>query len=122
MQGYEVIAYDKISDSPIGEIITQIQPEPGEEVVPSETTVIFEVSSGPERVFFSELKRNESNEAKEYADKNKLNINFSEEHSDQVEEGKVIRQNPKAGTEVVVGSTISAVISLGPKADPPRST
>lgn len=118
--GYEVIAYDKISDSPIGEIITQIQPEPGEEVVPGETTVIFEVSSGPERVSLASLSGMNRDEAKEYADRNKLNINFSEEHSEQVEEGKVIRQNPKAGTEVVVGSTISAVISLGPKADPPR--
>ena len=118
--GYEVIAYDKISDKPVGEIITQIQPEPGSKVVPSETTVIFEVSSGPEKVSLTSLSGMTKNEAKEYADRNNLKINFKEEHSDQVEEGKVIRQDPKAGTEVVVGSTIHAVISLGPKAEPPK--
>lgn len=118
--GYEVIAYDKISDKPVGEIITQIQPKPGSKVVPSETTVIFEVSNGPKKISLTSLSGMTKEEAKAYADRNNLKINFSEEHSDQVEKGKVIRHDPKAGTEVVVGSTINAVISLGPKQEPPK--
>src|SRR5699024_6152729 len=98
--GYTVIAYDKISDEPIGQIVTQIQPEPGEEVVPEDTTVIFEVSSGPENVTLNSLSGMTRNEAQNYADQNNLQIDFSEEHSDQVPEGQVIRQSPGAGTEV----------------------
>ena len=95
--GYEVIAYDKISDKPVGEIITQIQPEPGSKVVPSETTVIFEVSSGPEKVSLTSLSGMTKNEAKEYADRNNLKINFNEEHSDQVEKEKSFVKIRKLG-------------------------
>src|SRR5699024_16960 len=36
-----IIPYEKYSDEPKGEILKQIQPTPGNEVVPSETTVIM---------------------------------------------------------------------------------
>ena len=119
--GYTVKAYEKISDEPIGQIITQIQPEPKEKVVPSETTVIFEVSSGPERVTLSSLSGMTRSEVQNYADRNNLTVQFSEDYSNQVKEGLVISQSPSAGTEVVVGSTIQAVISLGPKEQPPKT-
>src|SRR5690625_4564149 len=42
--GYkDVLEWKVKSDKPEGEIITQVQPAPGEEVNPSETTVIFEI-------------------------------------------------------------------------------
>src|SRR5699024_7681810 len=55
-QGYEVIAYEEHSERPEGEIISQIQPVPDTEVVPSETRVIFEVSNGPEKISLNNLK------------------------------------------------------------------
>src|SRR5699024_9926527 len=45
-----VIPYEKYSNEPKGEILKQIQPTPGNEVVPSETTVIMEISAGPEMI------------------------------------------------------------------------
>src|SRR5699024_4067898 len=56
-KGYEdIIAYEKHSDKPVGEIITQIQPSPDSEVVPDEASVIFEISNGPELVTLTNLK------------------------------------------------------------------
>lgn len=121
-EGYETIrSYEKESDEPIGEIITQIQPVPGEEVVPSETTVIFEISGGPKTISLNNLNGLSLNDAKKYAEQNNLRLNVSEEHSDAVKEGVVIRQSPAANTEVTIGSSINVVVSLGPKALPPKS-
>src|SRR5699024_11820899 len=49
-EGYkDVIDYPKPSDEPEGDIISQTEPNEGDEVVPAETKVMFEVSSGRER-------------------------------------------------------------------------
>src|SRR5699024_6890576 len=48
-EGYkDVIDYPNPSAEPEGDIISQTEPNEGDEVVPAETKVIFEVSSGPE--------------------------------------------------------------------------
>src|SRR5690625_1352798 len=116
-EGYEVIAYEKVSDQPVGEIITQIQPTPGSEVVPSETTVIFEISNGPEKFVVSNLTGSTVAQAEDYAEKNGLKIEHVEEHSDNVEKGKIISQSPSANTEVAEGSTIKVVVSKGPRSE-----
>jgi len=117
----DVIAYEKESDEPVGTIITQIQPAPGKEVVPSETTVIFEISGGPKTTSLSNLTGQTLNEAKAYIEKNGLKIDVSEEHSDSVPKGVIIKQSPAANSDVTVGSTVKVTVSLGPKALPPRS-
>src|SRR5690625_483425 len=119
--GYEVVAYEKVSDKPEGEIITQVQPSPGKEVVPSETTVIFEISSGLEKTSLSSLSGLTVNQAQDYVDKNDLKLEVTEEYSDTVAEGKIIQHNPSANTEVTAGSTVKVVVSKGPKEAPPKS-
>src|SRR5699024_6989240 len=74
-EGYEVISYEKYSDEPQGDIITQIQPEPETEVVPSETRVIFEISIGPELVELNNLRGMTEEEAKSYLEEQNLSIN-----------------------------------------------
>src|SRR5699024_610319 len=81
-QGYEVIAYEKFSDRPVNEIISQIQPTPDTEVVPSETRVIFEISNGPEKVSLNNLKGMTEKEARDYLETAGLSMNKIEEHSD----------------------------------------
>ena len=120
-EGYEVIAYEKISEHPVGEIITQIQPAPKSEVVPSETKVIFEVSDGPEKISLSNLTGLTLEQLKDYAKKNGLKLDLSEEYSDHAPEGTVIRQDPAANTELTEGSVVKAVISKGKKELPPKS-
>lgn len=49
--------------------------------------------------------------------KSGFEVSKSEDHSDTVEKGKVISQNPAGGGKAESGSTISIVISLGPNTD-----
>ncbi|WP_339227648.1 Stk1 family PASTA domain-containing Ser/Thr kinase [Oceanobacillus sp. FSL K6-2867] len=116
-----IITIDKHSDSPEGEIITQIQPEPGNEVVPSEERVIFEVSIGPEAISLNNLVGMTEEEARSYLEGENLGMNVVEENSETVPEGEVIRQDPASGANVEEGSTVNVFISSGPEARPPRS-
>lgn len=120
--GYkDVHSYEKTSERPIGEIITQIQPIAGEEVVPSDRTVIFEISDGPKMINLNNLSGLAVSEAESYVNKHDLKLDISEEYHDSVEEGKIISQSPKANTDVTVGSTISIKVSLGRETQPPKS-
>lgn len=116
-----VMTIEKHSDRPAGEIITQIQPEPGSEVVPSEERVIFEVSIGPEAISLNNLVGMTKDEARSYLDGENLVMNVIEENSETVPEGEVTRQDPASGAEVEEGSTVNVYISTGPEARPPRS-
>jgi len=119
--GYkEVRAYEKISDEPEGVIITQIQPEAGEEVVPSETTVIFEISGGLEKVALNDLRNLTLKQVENYAEENGFTLEVREEHSDSVKEGEIIRQSPEQGIELTKGSTVTVVVSKGKEPLPPK--
>src|SRR5690625_1871958 len=110
---------EKNSNKPAGEIISQIQPLPDTEVVPSEEQVIFEVSIGPELVSLKNLKGMTESEAKDYLEDNNLKMNKLEENSDSVPEGEVIRQNPETDTDLEEGSTVDVYISIGEEEKPP---
>jgi len=120
-EGYNVIAYEKYSDRPVGEIVTQIQPDAGNEVVPSETRVIFEISNGPELVTLNNLKGMTKEEANDYLENQGLMINVIEENSENVPAGEVIRQSPDTGTELEKGTTVDVYLSIGPEEEPPVS-
>lgn len=110
---------EKNSIKPAGEIISQIQPLPDTEVVPSEEQVIFEVSIGPELVSLKNLKGMTESEAKDYLEDNNLKMNKLEENSESVPEGEVIRQNPETDTDLEEGSTVDVYISIGEEEKPP---
>lgn len=115
----DVIAYEKASDKEVGTIITQIQPNEDSEVVPAETKVIFEVSSGPNTLVLDDLVGKTESEIKTYAQAHGLSLTLTDDYSDSVDKGKVISQNPSSGTTLKVGASISAVLSLG-KEEIPR--
>nr|WP_276608215.1 Stk1 family PASTA domain-containing Ser/Thr kinase [Aquibacillus halophilus] len=118
--GYkDVKFYEKVSDRPVGEIIAQYQPQPGAEVIPEETNVIFEISSGPEKVTLSQLVGMSEQEARDYLTNNNLSVDLIEENSDEVPEGRVIRQNPGANSQVEEDSIVEIVVSIGPEEKPP---
>ncbi|MEF2291587.1 Stk1 family PASTA domain-containing Ser/Thr kinase [Virgibacillus dokdonensis] len=120
--GYEVLdPYEVNSDKPIGEIIEQIQPSPDSEVVPSETKVIFRISSGPKTVRLNNLKGMTEAEAEEYLKNYGLKMNKETDHSDTTPEGEVIRQDPETDTELEEGATVTVVISSGPEEMPPKT-
>ncbi|MFS0751895.1 Stk1 family PASTA domain-containing Ser/Thr kinase [Oceanobacillus sp. 1P07AA] len=117
----DITSYEKTSDEPVGEIISQIQPEAGSEVVPGETKVIFEISSGPELISLNNLTGMTKEEVQDYIDRNELTMNSHEEYSGNVEEGRAIRQEPPSGTDLEKGSTVDVYFSMGPEEIPPRS-
>lgn len=110
---------EKFSDEDVGEIIAQIEPEPGSEVVPSETVVVFDVSKGEEPVTLDNLVGMTEEEARDYIDENNLTINITATNSEEGEAGHVFRQQPEAGTELNRGDRVDIYISLGPEVRPP---
>lgn len=116
-----IITVEKHSDRPSGEILNQLQPSPDEEVIPSETRVIFEVSIGPELISLNNLTNMTEEQVREYLDKNNLKMVVHKEHSNTVEKGRVVRQSPETGTDLEEGDTVEVYISLGPEEIPPTS-
>ncbi|MEN2766497.1 Stk1 family PASTA domain-containing Ser/Thr kinase [Ornithinibacillus xuwenensis] len=117
----DIVVYEEFSDRPAGEILTQVQPEPGEKVIPGETTVIFEVSKGKEPIELDNLIGLTEEEAKSYLDSIGLKINVIKENSDTVAEGLIIRHNPDKNSEVDEGDTVDVYVSIGPEELPPRT-
>ncbi|MGN8645045.1 Stk1 family PASTA domain-containing Ser/Thr kinase [Gracilibacillus sp. HCP3S3_G5_1] len=114
--GYKNVKfYEEFSDKPVGEIIEQIQPAPGTDVVPRDTTVIFEISKGPEKITLNRLIGLHVDEATEYLTDRDLSADIKEVHDEDVEEGYVIEQSPSANEEVEKGEVIELTVSLGPE-------
>ncbi len=116
----DIIAYEKDSDRPVGEILSQVQPDSGSFVIPSETRVIFEVSGGPATFQLKDLVGSTLEEAQAYADDQGVAIDVTEVHSDSVEAGLITKQDPGANANVEVGSTIHLSVSIGPEEIPPE--
>ncbi len=120
-KGYtDIHRYDKHSDKPEGEIIAQVQPGHDEQVVPSETRVIFEVSIGPETFQLKDLVGSSLSDAESYADERGLTLSTEEVHSDSVEKGLIVKQDPGSNADVKEGSTVHVSVSIGPEEKPPE--
>lgn len=120
--GFEEFSPDeKYSERPIGEIISQIYPNPDSEVVPSETNVHFEVSKGPEPVKLEDLTGMSEEEARKTIEAANLKMNTQSKSSETVEAGFVIDQDPSSGTELQPGETVTVYISTGPEPKPPKT-
>jgi eukaryotic-like serine/threonine-protein kinase len=113
----EELYHDEI---PAGHIIEQ-SISPGEKVVFEETIIEFTVSKGPEVIKLKDLSDFNARGLDEYASSNGLVIDYSkEEYHDTVKEGLVIRQEPKAGTELKKGDKVTVTLSKGKKVIPPK--
>jgi len=86
------------------------------------TKIDYVISGGPEKFFMTDFTGTNIEEVK-----NQLIVldlilgDVSEEYSDEIPAGSVIRQSPKAGTEVSKKSVVNFVISKGPK-EPEKKT
>lgn len=113
-----IVIYEKFSDKPAGEILKQVQPKAGEEVIPEDTNVIFEVSKGKEPIELDNLNGYTEEAAKKHLESLGLKMHAIKEHSETVQEGIVIRQDPAANTELNEGDTVDVYISIGPETLP----
>ena len=106
----------KIQDESSAEIkqgnVVRTEPEAGT-MLKKEQEVIVYVSLGENEM--PDLRNDTKNNASSRLEALKLNlkITFLEEESDEIEEGKVIRTSPAAGSQLSKGDTITVYISLG---------
>lgn len=99
---------------PVGHIISQ-DIDAGEEVIISNTTITFTVSSGRPVIELADLFEYSRRSVDDYVQRNSLNLVVEEEHSEDVPLGLVIRQEPEAGENLYAGDQIKVVLSSGPE-------
>jgi eukaryotic-like serine/threonine-protein kinase len=111
---------EKHDDSEPGTIISQ-NPSGGENVVPEETELEFEVSKGPEKIVLKDLTQYNLKGAQDYASLVGLTLDASQEkYDDTIPAGMVISQSPEPGTELKKGDKVTVVISKGKEDKPPK--
>lgn len=104
------VTYTKSSSVAEGNVVSQ---NPSSGNVKAGDTVTITVSSGkPSYSVANVVGKTQSNATKTLNNQGFI-VSVSEEYSSSVESGKVIRQNPNAGSSQIEGSTISIVVSKG---------
>ena len=99
-------------EAPIGEVVDQ---EPGSaQEVPKDTEIVLFVSTGPADRPVPDVVDRPVAEASNLLGQAGFTVNQTSEASSTVEEGRVIRTNPAAGTPTPKGTTVMVVVSTGP--------
>ncbi|RWZ60588.1 Stk1 family PASTA domain-containing Ser/Thr kinase [Halobacillus fulvus] len=101
-------------DVPEGEILGNLIPAPQSEIIPEDTDVVFQVSSGPPMVTAPSVQGRTEEEAINALEEVGLQVNVEEDYSDLWPAGQVILQDPQAG-QVRENSTVTITVSLGPE-------
>jgi serine/threonine-protein kinase len=105
---------DRRSRRPVGEVLEQ-DPE-ADSVAREGDTVTITVSAGPRQVEVPPLVGQTQEDAESILEDARLQLGeVTEEPSDEVEEGLVIRQSPEAGQQVDARSSVDIVVSAGPE-------
>ncbi|MEH7177225.1 Stk1 family PASTA domain-containing Ser/Thr kinase [Neobacillus vireti] len=107
-------------DSEPGTILSQ-KPGSGEEVVPEDTVLEFEVSKGLQKIILKDLSQSNLKGAQDYVESVGLTLDVSEEKfDDNIPAGNIISQMPAPYTEMKKGDKVSVVISKGKEEKPPK--
>lgn len=101
------------SDAPVDEVISQ-SVEEGEEIE-LYSTIDLVVSSGTDAVEVTDVTGMTEEEAKAALTGAGFSVTVSSQNSDDVESGKVISQDPTAGSKAEKGATITITVSSGPQ-------
>lgn len=107
------------SNQPENEIITQIEPAPGEEIEINkleDVTVLFEVSEGPKTKMPNIIGWTEE-QVYSFIEEHQFVLDNSNEriYSSTIEENRVAKQTPQEGTELDEGARIGITLSKGPE-------
>lgn len=113
--GFTVESEEESSDTiEEGNVISQ-DIEPGEEVVPSDTTIILTVSTGQEGFVLRDLTGYSEAGVTDYADEIGISVSSTNEPNNEIPTGQVSSQSPEPGATIYSGSRISVVFSTGPE-------
>jgi len=108
------VVHDEANDvQPSGTVIDQ-SPAAGQKQ-PPETAIDLWVSTGPNSVLIEDFRGRPEIDATFVLESSGLTIEREEEFDEEVEEGRVARTEPQAGTVVGAGSIVKLWISLGPE-------
>lgn len=99
------------SDAKDGEVIKQ-DPEEGTEIKEN-STVTITISQSDEKIKLEDYAGQSKDSVVEALEAAGLKTSITEEYSDSVDEGKVIRTEPGAGSEVAKDDTVTVVVSKG---------
>ncbi|MCU1487092.1 MAG: serine/threonine protein kinase with sensor(s) [Actinomycetia bacterium] len=100
-------------EKPEGEILAQ-DPEPGGDPVPKGTSIKLTVSSGAGEAEVPDVSGKSPTEAANILGRAGFETTQSDESSDTVKDGVVIRTDPPAGELVQKGDKVTIVVSTGP--------
>ena len=119
-RGFKTTVMEEASETEESGNIIRVEPA---DKAPYGATITLYVSTGPavEMVPVPNLEGKTQDEATDLlVEAGLVTGQTSEEHSDTVPAGQIIRQGIAADTEVEVGSTVDYVLSLGPEAPQPQ--
>lgn len=117
----DIVKNDVFDDSEPGTIVKQDPPEDAK-VTPESTTLVFDVSKGPEKIILKDLTQYTEKAAQDYAEMYGLTIDTSkQEYNETIPAGMIISQSPNAGTEMQKGDKVTVTISKGKEAKPPKT-
>ena len=105
----EIYEYDRNVQK--GEVIDQ-EPKMGE--IEKGVKIVITISSGKEKINLDDYTNAPMDEAIDALEAMGLVVKTSQEMSDEIEEGKVIRQLPSAGHVLETGDSIRLFVSSGP--------
>ena len=93
-------------------VVLRSDPKPLTELRPG-STVDLVVSRGPKPIEVKDFTGKEADKAQEWFDEQGLEVRVTEEHSDDVKEGRVITQSPAEG-KLYRGDLVTLTVSKGP--------
>jgi serine/threonine-protein kinase len=112
--GLEVgeISTEETDDESLVGTVQSSNPSPGTSVPPG-TAVNLVVYGGPESIIVPDVVNQTRDDARDTLRDLGLEVEAAEESSSSVDEGLVIRTDPRGGTSVEPGSTVTIVVSTG---------
>lgn len=111
-EGFEIEEiYEYDSNVAKGEVIDQ---EPKMGIIEEGVKIVITISNGKEQINLDDYTNKPVDEAIKLLEDMGIDVKTSQEMSDEIEEGKVIRQLPSAGHVIQTGDSIRLFVSSGP--------
>ncbi|MDP1818517.1 MAG: Stk1 family PASTA domain-containing Ser/Thr kinase [Acidimicrobiales bacterium] len=111
--GFQVVVEEAAEDEGEPGQVARQTPEGGAEVAEGSSVTIFVVSA-PEAVEIRDVTGRPEAEASNLLGQDGFQVTSSQEASDSISEGRVIRTDPPAGSAQPEGSTVTLIVSSGP--------
>lgn len=112
-KGIKVEREDVYDNSELNTVVSQ-SIEPDTEVIPSETTIVLQVSLGKEMFTMEDLAGYSRDKVESFANDFDLDLTIESEYSTDVAEGLVISQSLEPNSNFSASDSLTVVLSLGP--------